>query len=154
MCFPDCPLSLSQGAAAEEEGAAEGKAGGKGGGRKGRGGRGKDPPATVEKLDSAMESYWGNGKADAASGDEEVIHSLFFFFFCVGAFCAFFAARFFWARQACALGRVFSRNTELLLREVSFVAVVFGAPGEAGCAFSFSRLVWLSFELFFFFTSK
>lgn len=53
-----------------DEGSGE-KSGEKGGGRgrKGKGGgRSKDPPATAEKLDSAMESYWGNGKA--AAGEE------------------------------------------------------------------------------------
>ncbi|CAM9443717.1 unnamed protein product [Ectocarpus sp. 4 AP-2014] len=39
-------------------------------GSKGRKGRG--PPATAEKLDSAMDSYWGNGKAaEAAPGVDE-----------------------------------------------------------------------------------
>lgn len=45
--------------------------------KKGGRGKGKDPPATAEKLDSAMDSYWGNGKAagtdaDAGAGAEEV----------------------------------------------------------------------------------
>ncbi|CAN0347404.1 unnamed protein product, partial [Ectocarpus sp. 12 AP-2014] len=42
-------------------------------GGKGRGRKGRDPPATAEKLDSAMDSYWGNGKAAEAApeGDEK-----------------------------------------------------------------------------------
>ncbi|CAN0394891.1 unnamed protein product, partial [Ectocarpus fasciculatus] len=51
----------------------QGKEGGDAdGGGKGRGRKGKDPPATAEKLDSAMDSYWGNGKAAEAApeGDE------------------------------------------------------------------------------------
>lgn len=64
-------LVLSQGAegGGDSGKAGDGKSGGKGGGRKG--GSGKEPPATVEKLDSAMESYWGNGKAaDEGKGEE------------------------------------------------------------------------------------
>lgn len=57
---------MSQGA----EGAKEGAKGGAGRKRGGGRGKGKDPPATAEKLDSAMESYWGNGKA--ADATEEV----------------------------------------------------------------------------------
>lgn len=36
----------------------------------GRRGRKRDPPATVEKLDSAMESYWGTKTNDEAGDDE------------------------------------------------------------------------------------
>ncbi|CAM9809799.1 unnamed protein product, partial [Pylaiella littoralis] len=72
---PPCPVGASSEPCQGAEGggdsgkAGDGKSGGKGGGRKG--GSGKEPPATVEKLDSAMESYWGNGKAaDEGKGEE------------------------------------------------------------------------------------
>lgn len=58
--------NVSQGAV-ESQGEGEGRKKG------GRGGKGKDPPATAEKLDSALESYWGNGNGKAA--DTEEVHT-------------------------------------------------------------------------------